>query len=208
VDPAALRDELARQDTAAAAALAHVDALTGACAALAAREAATHALLDAAPEEARRREAELAHARDELALARREVEQASAALANAESSRDDVRLAAARRHRDHALATQQVAEQHEARLAQRLAEHADLVEAARRERDVLLARARELSDEAHDVPRLSGRAPITPAGVDALAEWASSLRAALLVARSGLAAEGDALLRQLAELQALTAPPS
>jgi chromosome segregation ATPase len=210
VDAAALRDDLARQDAAAAAALAQVDALTDACAALAAREAATRALLDDAPEEERRRSAELAHARDELAGARREVEQANAALAAAEAarSRDETRIAAARRHHDHALATQQVAEQHEARLVRRLADHRHAVEAARLERELLLARARELAQETRGVPRLSGRAPITPSGVDGLAEWASSLRAALLVARSGLAAERDALLRQLAELQALTAPPS
>jgi chromosome segregation ATPase len=208
VDPAALRDELQRQDAAAAAALARVDALTDACAALASREAATRALLDAAPEEERRRASELAHARDELALARQEVDHAAVALAKVEHSRDEVRRAAARRHRDHALATQQVGEQHEARLAQRLAEHAQDVEAARVERDVLLTRARQLSDEAHGVPRLSGRAPITPTGAEALNEWASSLRAALLVARSGLAGERDAVLRQLMELDALTTPPS
>jgi hypothetical protein len=208
VDPAALRDELARQDAAAAAALARVDALTEACAALAAREAATRALLDAAPDEERHRAAELAHARDELAVARREVEQAIAALAEAERSNDEVRRAAARRHRDHALATQQVAEQHETRLTQRVAAHAAAVEAAVLERQLLLERAAELSGEAHALPRLSGRAPITPTGVDALGELASSLRAALLVARSGLAAERDALLRQLAELDALTGRPS
>jgi hypothetical protein len=210
VDPAGLRDELARQDAAAAAALAQVDALTGACAALATREAATRALVDGAPEEKRRRSAELDHARDDLAVARRELEQATAVVAAAERerSRDETRIAAARRHRDHALATQQVAEQHEARLAQRLTDHAHAVEAARLERELLLVRAQELAEETRAVPRLSGRAPITASGGDALAEWASSLRAALLVARSGLAAERDALLRQLAELQALTAPPS
>lgn len=208
MDPAAIRDELEREDADTARALGRVDALTEACAELSAREAATHALLGAAPEEERRRAAELTHARAELAFARQDVEQAGAALAEAERSRDETRLAAARRRRDHALATQQVAEQHETRLAHRVAEHAHAVEDTRRERELLLARARELSDEAHAVPRLSGRAPITPSGGDALAEWASSLRAALLVARSGLAAEREAVLRQLAELEALTAPPS
>jgi hypothetical protein len=207
VDRVALRDELARQDAAAAQALAEVDRLTERCAALAEREAATRRLLAAFPRNERVRNAELEAARDDAVLARREVEQASAELVDAERAGDDARLASAQRTRDHALATQHVAEQHEARLRDRATELVASAADARRQRDTMVEQAHALAEELHRLPRVSAHADFELAGPDELADWASSVRAALLVARSGLAAERDALLRQAAELASVSAEP-
>jgi chromosome segregation ATPase len=201
MDADALREELARQDAECAAVLRRVDAVAAACTTLADADAAARAFLAGFSAEASRRAGELAHGRDELAAARTDVERASAALA--EAGRDATRTAVARRRLDHALATQQVAEQHEARLQERVAELGAAHAATLRERALLLGRARELTRELRALGRVSARATFDVAEADGLASWTTSVRAALLVTRSGLAAEREALLRQRAELDAL-----
>ncbi|MDX6504256.1 MAG: hypothetical protein QOE29_1381 [Gaiellaceae bacterium] len=209
MDAAALQDELARQDSEVAAALAQIETLMDASAQLAAREATISAFLATWPEERSHRDTELAHALDELSRALHELEQSAAALAAAEHARDQTRLKAARRHHEHALGARQVAEQHQARLRARVSALAAEREATLLERDLLLGQAQRLAEDLHAAPRLSARAGFPIEQLDALPEWASSVRAALLVARSGLAAEREALLRQAAELAATaTAPPS
>jgi chromosome segregation ATPase len=207
MDAAALRDELARADAEVAAALAAIDGLTEASARIGARAEDLAAFLAGYPQEEAHRENELAHARDDLARARQELAQAEEALAGAEHGRDETRRLAARRHHDHALAARAVAEQHEARLRERVAQLAAEHDAALRERDCLLDDARRVSDELAAAPRLSARGGFPIGDADHLTEWASSVRAALLVARSGLATERDALLRQAAELAATAPPP-
>jgi hypothetical protein len=208
MDAAALQTELARQDAAAAAALARVDTLMNECAQLAGRDAAVRSFLVAWPDEQARRATELQHGHDELARARHEVEQSTAALAEAERHRDATRLTAARRAHEHALADELAAGEHEARLTTRVAALAAERDAILRERDLLLGLAERLSDALHDVPRLAARSGFPIETLEALPAWASAVRAALLVARSGLAAERESLLRQSEELAAVTARPS
>jgi hypothetical protein len=150
----------------------------------------------------------LEHAHDDLARARHELEQRTAALAEAERHRDATRLAAARRGHEHALATDLAATEHEARLAARVAALATERDAILLERDLLLGQAQRLAGALHGVPRLSARAGFPIETLDALPAWASAVRAALLVARSGLAAERESVLRQSEELAAVTARPS
>jgi chromosome segregation ATPase len=207
MDATALREELARADAEFAASLAAVDALTEATARLGARATELAAFLTGLPDEQAHRERELVHAHDDLARAQEELEQAETALTEAQRHRDETRTAVARRHHEHAVAALAVAEQHERRLRERLVDLDAERDSALLERDLLLAEAERLAAELAQTPRLSARGGFPVGSVDTLPDWASSVRAALLVARSGLAAERDALLRQAAELAA-TAPLS
>ena len=77
-------------------------------------------------------------------------------------------------------------------------------EEAARETPTLERRARELAAALRSRPRLAEQAGLDPhPGLEGVAEWGSRARAALFVARSGLAAERDALVRQANELGAL-----
>jgi hypothetical protein len=75
--------------------------------------------------------------------------------------------------------------------------------AAERETVALQESARELSARLAATPRLAGEAVAPPEpGAAAVAEWGTRTRAALLVARSQLATERDAIVRQANELGA------
>ncbi len=76
--------------------------------------------------------------------------------------------------------------------------------AAERETAALEARARELSSLLQPRPRLAAETVGESApGASGVAEWATRARAALLVARSQVAAEREAVVRQANELGAL-----
>jgi hypothetical protein len=76
--------------------------------------------------------------------------------------------------------------------------------AAKQEAPKLEARARKLARLLADRPRLAEDAGHDPApGLEGVSEWASRARAALFVARGGLAAEREAVIRQANELGSL-----
>jgi hypothetical protein len=84
---------------------------------------------------------------------------------------------------------------------------AELEEQARTvvgERERLEGRARELVSTLRERPRLAKEAgeQVGP-GLSGIAEWATNARAALLVARTQLAGERDAVIRQANELAAV-----
>ena len=152
--------------------------------------------------------AEHAVADDGRALA-----QAVAELEAAEAAGEPERLAAARRFeirtRDHL----HIAERKAASARELAAELDARSEAAGREAAGLEARACELAEALERTPRLTGEAVAGPGrGPDDVAEWGTRARAALLVARSQLAAERDAVVRQANELGAVllgeTLPPT
>ena len=121
-------------------------------------------------------------------------EHAAAAERLAAARRFDVRardtLAVARRRRDGARAERE-------RLEAAAAE-------AERDRPELLARAGELAASLRERPRLAADAGAGPgASLETVSDGAAAARAALLVARSSLATERDAVIRQANELGSL-----
>ncbi len=131
-------------------------------------------------------------------------ERAAEGLRAVEEARDAERLAAARRFDVRARDSLAVARRRhdEARAAQQRlgAEAAE----AERERPELVARAGQLAAALRERPRLAPDAGAEPGlSLEDLSTWAAGARAALLVARSSLAAERDAVIRQANELGSL-----
>jgi hypothetical protein len=202
MDETELARELDEQDKAARRALDGVEELIRASAELASDETRTRGFLERFEDERALRLQAIAIAEDELAHARQEDEQAQAALAEAERKRDADRRAGAERAAHHATTTARIATEHVQRLHVRLAALVDEYYEALSARAELLEVARALADELHSTPRLEARELGALDSEQDVAAWASAARAALLVARSGLAAECEGLLRQRAELDA------
>ena len=142
-------------------------------------------------------EADVAAARETFAAAEREL-----GAAEAESSRE--RLAAARRAEVRARDALRMAERRAAEVRERRdrleAEAADVA----REAPALQERARELAEILRGRPLLAEQAGAEPAPeLAAVSAWASAARAALFVARGGLARQREAVIRQANELGAL-----
>ena len=164
--------------------------------------------------------AECSAAADTVAEAERAAAEAQQALAEAteeleaaDTAGDPERLAAARRFEIRARDHLHIAERKAASARELAAELDARAEAAGREAAGLEARARELAEALERTPRLTGEAVAGPGrGPDGVAEWGAKARAALLVARSQLAAERDAVVRQANELGAVllgeTLPPT
>ena len=191
--------ELERADEAVAAELTEVDELYAAVEELRGRALELAELLASLPE--RRAAAAEAVRESELGLAeaRAAAEQAAAALAQA----DEEHLAEARRRELAARDSLHVAERLAAAARREAADLEARAEAAESETRALEARAAELAEALARRPRLAGEAVGAPGtGTEGVAEWGTRARAALLVARSQLAAERDALVRQAHELAA------
>jgi hypothetical protein len=190
--------ELVRADEAHSSALAELDELARRTAALRDRAEELSQLLAAAPAERERLVAEVEEGEREVRRQAAVLAEAERELAAAEAGRDRERLAAARRFVVRAKDALAMAEK---RLAGSRAEREALearIEAAEREVPVVEADAVGLAGSFAERPRFSGRAPEPElAGVCA---WASEARAALLVARGGVAAEREAVIRQANEL--------
>lgn len=183
-------DDLERRDAAVARSLDAAERLEREVAELRADAAATAAFLEALPAslDARRAEEHAAlEARAQAEEARREAE---AALERAR--REDERLAAERalqEARDDAHSADRWGE--EAREALRRLEREG--EVRRAEAVVLEERAEALGARLPDVGTPDG-------GLEATLDWASRARGALLVERSSLARERDAIVREASEL--------
>jgi DNA repair exonuclease SbcCD ATPase subunit len=196
--------ELERADRQVGAVLAELDELADATNELRRRSLRLEALLARLPAEQERAAAATAEAEELVAAAGTTLARAVEELAAAERGRNAERLATARRFEVRARDSLRTAER---RLADAVAERERLAEewsSAERETSALEGRASELAAELAGRPRLAEDAGRTPGeGLDGVIEWSTTARAALLVARGGLAGERDAVIRQANELGAL-----
>lgn len=191
--------ELEQADEAVAAELTEVDELYAAVEELRGRALELAELTVALPE--RRAAAAEAVRESELGLAeaRAAAEQAAAALAQT----DEEHLAEGRRRELAARDSLHVAERLAAATRREAADLEARAEAAESETRALEARAAELAEALARRPRLAGEAVGAPGtGTEGVAGWGTRARAALLVARSQVTAERDALVRQAHELAA------
>jgi DNA repair exonuclease SbcCD ATPase subunit len=192
--------ELERADEAVAAELTEVDELYAAVEELRGRALELEDQLAALPER-RAAAAEAVRAADlGVADARAAAERAAAELAQA----GEEQLADARRHELAARDSLHVVERLAAAARGQEAELEERAQAAAGEIRTLETRAADLAEALARRPRLAGEAVGEPApGTVGVSEWGTRARAALLVARSQLAAERDAIVRQAHELAAV-----
>jgi hypothetical protein len=196
----ALLRELERADEAVAAELAELDELYAAVEELRRRALELGDLLASLPERRAAAAAAVREAELGLAEARTSAERAAAALAQA----DQEELPDARRRELAARDSLHVAERRAAAARQRSADLEARDEAAEAETRALEAPAADIAAALARRPRLAGEAVGAPdPGTAGVAEWGTRARAALLVARSQLAAERDGVVRQAHELAAL-----
>ena len=200
---AALLRELERADEAIAAELAEVDELYVACETARGRALELEAFLGRLPDERAQAAREVEETRRAAASARAAAEKAAEEVAAAKLERNSERQAAARRFEVRARDALRIG----ARRAEEAGERAAALEAeartAAREAEGLDARARELATALRERSRVAVEAGEKPTpGPAGVAEWGTRARAALLVARSQLVTERDAVVRQANELGA------
>ena len=200
----ALLRDLERADEAVAAELAELDELYTEVEELRGRTLELQEFFAGLPAAREAAAADVASAEQRLSQARDALEEAVGELARAEAEADAERLAEARRvelrERDAVL----IAEHRGAAARDHAAELETRAETAERETTALEERARKLAEALLARPRLTGEAVARPEpGASGVAEWGTRARAALLVARSQLAAERDAVVRQANELGAV-----
>jgi hypothetical protein len=184
---------LERADEAVAAELAEAEELYRGVERVRTRALELRDLLLRLPEERAAAGEAVAEAERSLEEARRAHAASTAELETAEAGGDSERVAAARRFEVRARDHLHVRE-HAAELDQR-------ADAADREASELEEGAGELAGALLRRPRLADESVAAPAGgLEGLVEWGTSARAALLVARSQLASERDAVVRQASEL--------
>jgi chromosome segregation ATPase len=197
----ALLGELERTDEAIGAELTELDELDAAAETIRARAVELDDFFARLPEEREAAAAAVEEARQAGAEAQEALERAREVLAAAEKVGDRERLTEARRFEVRARDHLHIVE----RKATAAREHAADLESrgdqARLEAAKLEHHARELAEVLRNRPRLADDAVADPdAGPAGVAEWGTRVRAALLVARSQLAAEKDAVVRQAIEL--------
>jgi chromosome segregation ATPase len=200
----ALLAELERTDEATGTELAELDELAVVVAGLRKEAVELHELLARLPEAREAAAGAVDESEQALGEAKDALRRAEEELAAAEAGDDPERVAAARRFevraRDHLHIAERKAESARAH-ASELAAQADAAQAQAAE---LESRAGELADVLERRPRLTEDAVAAPGAEPAgVADWATRARAALLVARSQLAAERDAVVRQANELGAV-----
>jgi hypothetical protein len=200
-DPRALLDELVRADEAHSRALRELDGLADETAALRRRAEELAALLASAPAERERLATELAEAEAVAAERRVALAEAEVELDEAGRSADEERRAAARRFHVRAKDALFMAEKGVGTASAARDGFEARVAAAKEETQGLEARAGAIAEALRGRPRLAAEAGIPPRpGLAGISEWASVARAALLVARGGIAAERDGVIRQVSEL--------
>jgi chromosome segregation protein len=195
--------ELEREDQAAVAKLEELDALYAAVEELSQRALELQATLERLPEEWKAASEAVEDADRALADRRVAAEQAAEAFAAAEAGEDQEWLAEARRFYVRAQDSLHMAERRAATAHERLAELESRASAAEREIAALEARVQQLAAQLVARPGLTDDAVAEPGpGAAGIADWGTRARAALLVARSQVAAEGEAVIRQANELGA------
>jgi hypothetical protein len=196
-----LLQELERTDEAIGAERAELDELAARAAALVGRAVELRELLARLPEEREAAAAAVVEAEGALAEAQEAVWRAGKELATAETGQDRERIAAARRFEVRARDHLHIAERKAAAAREHVSELAARADAARQDAADIETRAQELADVLEQSPRLMEDAVAGPGPApEGVAEWGTGVRAALLVARSQLAAERDAVVRQAVEL--------
>lgn len=196
--------ELKRADEEVAAVLAELDELYAATEAIRERTLDLEAFFARLPSARAAAAQAVEKAELDVVAAEETLERAAADLREAEQAGEAERLAAARRFhiraRDSLAMTRR---RHDEALAARERLDAEAAE-AEHEGAELAARAGELAAALRERPRLAPDAGAEPGGnLEDLSAWAAGARAALLVARSSLAAERDAVIRQANELGSL-----
>ena len=192
--------ELERADEAVAAELTEVDELYAAVEELRGGAAELGELLVSLPERRATTAAAVREAELGVTAAGTEAERAAAELAQA----GEEQLVEARRRELAARDSLHVAERLAAAARGQAAELEGRAQAAESEVRTLETRAADLAEALARRPRLAGEAVGDPApGTAGVSEWGTRARAALLVARSQLAAERDAIVRQAHELAAV-----
>jgi hypothetical protein len=193
--------ELAGADEAHRTALQRLDGLLARAGELRERADRVSAFLAAAPGEQRRLVEEVAGAEAVVEERARSLAEAEAELAEAERRRDRERLLAARRFHVRAADGLAMADRHLVAAREASSAHERAVENAELEAGDLEQVAARLADELAATPRIPAPAVRPPEpGLEAVRAWATGSRAALVVARSGVAAERDGLIRQASEL--------
>ena len=200
----ALVRELERADEEVAALLTELDELYADVEAVRDRALELEAFFARLPAEREAARAAVEETRREAAEAEETAARAAAELRDAEAKGKDEHIAAARRFEVRARDATSTA----ARLAgEARAAAASLEERAARSEEEAASLAEDATDLAAALrrrPRLAVEAGSEPgAGLEGASEWAARARAALLVARSSLASERDAVIRQANELGTL-----
>ena len=196
--------ELERADEDVSATIAELDELTRETEAVRTRALELEAFLLGLPAERERLALAASEAEGEAADAARAVVAAEEELARAERRRDAERLMRATRGLERARDALQRTERRVNELRERGRQLEEEGEAAERETGVLEGRAREVARSLRGRPRLAEDAGTEPGpGLAAIADWGSRARYALFVARGGLAAEREALVRQANEVGAV-----
>jgi hypothetical protein len=200
----ALLHELERADEEVAATLTELDELYAETEAVRERALELEAFFVRLPARRAATAGERDRARHVEAEARAAVETAAAALREAEASGNADALAAARRLDVRARDSLTAAERRASGAEEAIGRLEADASAAQRERESLDRRARGLAGALRERPRLAADAGDDPApGLTGVSEWGTHARAALLVARSQLADDRDAVIRQANELGAL-----
>ena len=193
-----IADELARRDDDAARDLRELDELRREVEETRVGATAVAAFLSAYPdalatrlEEERAAAVALAGARDALAEAER-------ALEEAEGKRDDAKRLSAARAAQNARDAMHEAELRAGRADAERARLEREHDAQETEATALERRAAELGARVAAIPRAATEPP--RGGLDGVLDWSSRARGALIVARSGVAAERDKVIREASEL--------
>ena len=196
--------ELERADEAVAAVLAELDELADETQRIGARALELETFFVKLPAERERAAGALAAAAREATAARDAVAAAEVELAAAEERADAERLAAARRAEVRARDALRMAERRAAASRADAAELERAREDAEGETSTLDERARAIAAALATRSQLAenGGQPPDP-GLAGISAWATQARAALFVARGGLAREREGVIRQANELGAL-----
>ena len=195
--------ELERRDDELAGAIRDVGELERESEELRAEAAATEALLSSLPVEREGARQAVRRAEAEVAERRADAARAEEDLADAERSRKDDRIRAARRHLERAVDGVSIARRKLAR-AEEAEERLEAEAVAARARvPALERRAGRLAERLRAVPRISsGAGEDPPSGLAGTIAWISRARAALWVVRSGLESEREGVVREANELGA------
>jgi len=196
-------EDLERTEEEVAAEVAEIDELYAACEELRGAALELIAFLEKLPEERAAAEREIEESTRALEAAADAAEQAEQELPAAEAAGDAERLAAARRFHIRTRDALGVVERRARDALGRASELEAAATAAEEQAETRASRAGELAEALSRRPRVAVEAGVRPATDPAeIAEWGTQARAALLVARSQVAAERDALVRQANELAA------
>ena len=196
------RDEVAAQD------LAELEALLENVAAVRARAEHVQRELEHGPSEIECQSREVSDARERVRAAGARIAQAELDIRTAREGDEEHVVRAAEQRLVEARDSLHVAQRAEGEAEAALQARRDQLAAAEADKPQVEADAASLAGSLRERPRLPGHISSAPEGLGGVCTWAIEARAALLVARSGLAAEREQGIRQAGELGAqLTGAP-